>query len=361
MTFRGFRLRRLLPTRVRHLPADLAAVTVVVFLTNLAVFTPVVTETPLRIGVGLVFVLFVPGYTLTAILFPGAGTVPSKPETDDDTSETDDESGATSWVGNDGTGIDGMERVALSFGLSIVVVPLVSLVLNVTPWGIQLTPIMVSLSVLTLGFAWVAAERRWALPVDDRFRVPYRTWLSAGWSELRAPETNADLAFTLLLVVSILLLVGSIGYVVGVPNQGDSFTEFYLLTENKNGELVAGGQATNMTQGEGTELYVGVSNHEHQRVNYTVVTELQRVEVDNASDGTIVVDNEAEVGRFHVLLSHNETRRQPLTVSPTMSGQNLRLEFLLYRGDVPADPSASTASMDLHRWVNVTVPPDDST
>jgi len=32
-------------------------------------------------------------------------------------------------------GIDGIERVALSFGLSIAIVPLIGLVLNFTPWG----------------------------------------------------------------------------------------------------------------------------------------------------------------------------------------------------------------------------------
>ncbi|MHB8987039.1 MAG: DUF1616 domain-containing protein [Eubacteriales bacterium] len=42
---------------------------------------------------------------------------------------------------------DGIERVALSFGLSIAVVPLVGLILNYTPWGIRLAPILASLLV----------------------------------------------------------------------------------------------------------------------------------------------------------------------------------------------------------------------
>lgn len=64
----------LLPQRVRTLPADLAAAVIVVGLTNIAVFAPIIRETPLRVGVGLAFVLFVPGYALIAALLQRAST-----------------------------------------------------------------------------------------------------------------------------------------------------------------------------------------------------------------------------------------------------------------------------------------------
>ncbi|PSP68092.1 hypothetical protein BRC85_04020 [Halobacteriales archaeon QS_1_69_70] len=67
----------LLPSPVRNLPADLAAVLAVVALTNLAVFLPVVNDSPVRVVVGLVFVLFVPGYAFIAALFPEAGEPPT--------------------------------------------------------------------------------------------------------------------------------------------------------------------------------------------------------------------------------------------------------------------------------------------
>ncbi|MFP3976163.1 MAG: DUF1616 domain-containing protein, partial [Dehalococcoidia bacterium] len=60
---------------------------------------------PARIVLGILFVLFFPGYMLIAALFPRKES------------------------------LDGIERVALSFGLSIAVVPLIGLVLNYTPWG----------------------------------------------------------------------------------------------------------------------------------------------------------------------------------------------------------------------------------
>lgn len=61
----------------------------------------------LRIIIGLPLVLFFPGYTLIAALFPRKGS------------------------------LSGIERLALSFGLSIAVVPLIGLALNYMPWGMS--------------------------------------------------------------------------------------------------------------------------------------------------------------------------------------------------------------------------------
>ena len=71
----------LLPQPIRQLPADLAAVLVAVGLTLVFVFVPVLNETPLRVIIGLVFVLFVPGYAFIAALFPEASSGPDEAET----------------------------------------------------------------------------------------------------------------------------------------------------------------------------------------------------------------------------------------------------------------------------------------
>jgi len=89
---------------------------------------------------GSVFVLFIPGYVAVEALFPK------------------------------GRELDGIERLALSVGLSLAMVPLVGLLLNYTPWGIRLDPIMVSLTILTIGLALVAFVRRFRLSVE-RFEL----------------------------------------------------------------------------------------------------------------------------------------------------------------------------------------------
>lgn len=320
----------LLPEPVRRLPADLATVIAHVLLTLAVVLLPGIRETPLRVVFGLPFVLFLPGYAVVAALFP--------------------EDGGTDEAG-DREGIDGIERVALSFGLSIAVVPLIGLVLNFTPFGIRLVPILVSVSGLTIGLAVVGAVRRWQLPEAERFHVPYRAWIADGRAELFQPETRADGALNVLLVVSVVLAVGSVGYAVTVPQQGESFTEFYLLTQQENGELVADNYPTNFTQGDSQSLLVGIGNHEHKPVTYSVVVELQRVQIVNNS--TRVLDTEA-LDRYIVDVAANETVHRVQNITPTMTGDRLRLAFLLYTDGVPADPSVENAYRELHLWINVT-------
>lgn len=94
----------------------------------------------LRWVLGSVFVLFVPGYVTVEALFPS------------------------------GRELDGIERFALSVGLSLALVPLVGLLLNFTPWGIRLTPIVISLILLTVGLALVAVGRRFAISAE-RLRI----------------------------------------------------------------------------------------------------------------------------------------------------------------------------------------------
>ncbi len=52
--------------------------------------------------------------------------------------------------------MDTIERIALCLGMSIVLIPIVGLILNYTPWGIRLIPVTLSLLVLTVIFATVA-------------------------------------------------------------------------------------------------------------------------------------------------------------------------------------------------------------
>ncbi|QLG27433.1 DUF1616 domain-containing protein [Halorarum halophilum] len=330
---------QLLPAPVRRLPADLTACALLVCLTLVAVFLPVVRMTQLRILLGLPFVLFAPGYALIAALFPEAGESP--------TETTDEESSP------DRSGIDGIERVALSFGTSIAVVPLVGLVLNFTPFGIRLLPLMVSLSGLTFGLIGVAAHRRWALSADERFSVPYQAWYAVARSELVHPESRADAALNVLLVICVILAASSVAYAVAVPNQGERFTEFYLLTETDDGELVADGYPIEYTQGQPQSLIVGIENQEYMRVDYTVVVELQRVVVE---DNSTTVSEREELKRWEPSVAHNETWHLEHSIAPGMTGTELKLTYLLYQGDPPSEPTVDNAYRELHLWVNVSAP-----
>src|SRR5665648_1005599 len=97
---------------MKNIDTDLRVVCALTILTIIFVLVPGINHGPVRVVLGLFMVLFLPGYSLIAALFPAK----------------DD--------------LDGIERFALSVGLSIAVVPLMGLALNFTPFGIRLVPIL---------------------------------------------------------------------------------------------------------------------------------------------------------------------------------------------------------------------------
>jgi len=89
-----------------------------------------------RYVLGSIFVLWLPGYAFIKALFPTKLPI--------QTSSQD---------------LDKIERIALSIGMSLALVPITGLLLNYTPWGIRLTPITLSLLTLTTTFATAAIIR----------------------------------------------------------------------------------------------------------------------------------------------------------------------------------------------------------
>lgn len=339
------RRRSQLPAFVRKFPADLAVVVVLANLMLIAVMVPGIRESPLRLVLGFPFLLFLPGYALVAALFPEDGKgIAAEVGGDDD--ETVFSSLTT-------RGIDGLERVVLSFGLSIALTPLVGIALNFTPWSILVVPVVLPMAALTIATAAVAAARRRTLPPGDRFRVPYRSWYGSLKAGLLEPETQTDFALNALLIVTFLVAMSSVGYALAVPDEDETFTEFYLLNEAEDGDLVAADYPANFTRGEPRPLVVGVSNREHQQIKYTVVGEFQDVTFSGPNETRVRVDDETEVVRYQTTLRHNQTHRETVSLRPSMSGERLRLQLLLFRGDAPANPTAERAYRKAHLWVTV--------
>lgn len=77
---------------------------------------------------GTILVTFIPGYVTIEALFPRSR-------------------------------MDSFERAGLSVGLSLVLAMFVGFLLNFSPWGISLDPIVVALTVLTIGVALSALAR----------------------------------------------------------------------------------------------------------------------------------------------------------------------------------------------------------
>jgi uncharacterized membrane protein len=246
-------------------------------------------------------VLFLPGYALIAALFP----------------RKDD--------------IDGIERVALSFGLSIAVVPLMGLGLNYTPWGIRLVPVVISLCLFTVVMVFAAQLRRSALSKEDRFLVDFRQFLTTINIELiNNKGSRVDRALTVILVIVIILSVSALVYVVVTPKQGEKFTEFYILGQKGK----AYDYPTSVVSGQNSTVIVGIVNHEYIPVNYTMHMAIQNITFLSRE----------------VRLENNQTWERPVSYALQRVGDNQKLEFLLYK-----ESNFTAPYRDLHLWVNVSL------
>ena len=257
------------------------------------------TSGAIRIVLGLVFVLFFPGYVLVAAFFPKR------------------------------TDLSNIERVALSFGLSIAVVPLIGLGLNYSPWGIHPYPMLVSMLLFIFIVTAVAWYRRRKLALIDRFQVRLQPWLHSIRESL-AQQKRLDRILTIVLVLAILGALGSLSYVIVVPKPSETFTEFYVLGP--------GGAAENypkeLAVGETGNVTIGIINHEHAQISYRV-----RVMVDN--------EENKEVGP--ILLNDGEKWENTDAFVLTQAGDNQSVDFQLFKGEETGSPADS-----LHLLINVT-------
>ncbi|SFG22048.1 Uncharacterized membrane protein [Desulfotomaculum arcticum] len=246
-----------------------------------------------RVALGLPFVLFFPGYALIAALFPARGD------------------------------IDDIERVALSFGLSIAVVPLLGLMLNYTPWGIRLYPVLLTLLILTILLSVITVYRRNKLSFEERFMVTLNL-KTIKWGSF----SRLDKILSVALVGTIIFAVGSLYYVATTPKVGEKFTEFYILGPGGKAE----GYPRDMKTGEEKEVILGTVNHEHRPVSYTAEVRV---------NGYV----KKRLGPFE--LNHEGKREETVSFSANEPHENMKVEFLLFKNG-ESDPYRS-----LHLWVDV--------
>ena len=303
--------------------SDLILVIAWLFLTVTSIFLPPLNTSFLRVVFALPSILFIPGYVLIAALFP------KKQD------------------------LDVIERIALSFGLSIAIVPLVGLALNYTPWGIRLEPVVTSLVVLTVFLSLAGAIRRVGISAEEQFRVPFRPLVQEARTALTPTGgSRLDRALNVLLLASILIAVGATVFVITVPKEGEKFTEFYILGEAGK----AAGYPRDLVTGETYRLIIGVGNHEYRNVSYSVECLLVNMTFDPDTNESTLETMEL-LDRFPLTVAHNSTTEIPWNFSVREEGFN-RVEFLLYNESVPDDAvwgldRINASYRDLHLWVEV--------
>jgi len=244
---------------------------------------------PLRIILGIPIAVFLPGYTFLAALFPRKMQ------------------------------ISGIERVILSFILSIAIVPLIALILNFTPLGVRLEPVLYVTSgfiVFTSVITWL---RRRRLPIKERFKIEVK---------LTRPVWNRQTTIgSVVLMIIVLGAVGVFAYFASHPQPADAYTEFYILPVT--GEDFS--YLNTLHAGQEAEVNIGIVSHELTVVDYQIDVLLN----DNSYNKTDKIS-----------LKPDEKSIQMVSFVFSATGSKQKVEFVL-------DKDGITYLKPLFLWVDV--------
>ncbi|MFD1686153.1 DUF1616 domain-containing protein [Halobellus litoreus] len=280
---------------------------------------------PIRIALLAPVLLFLPGFTLSTVLFPGR--------------PVGERSTATNGISRLGT----VERAALAVGLSVGLLPLFAFVFDLV-LGQVVGPIIVATAVFSAGMALLGGYRRSRVPEPDRFEIPIERWFEESITSVRENSTGAAVV-NVALAGSIVLAVGAVGIAFAVPQEGATFTDFAVGTQ-QGGEFVTDGYPEDLAVGEAAETAVLIENSEDKLTEYHVVARFERVE-----DGTVTAIQSA--GGFTVTVDPGETVIRSHSAVRSITGDDVRLRFFLYRDEPPTDPGPETAYRAVHVWVDV--------
>ena len=260
----------------------------------------------------VLLVFFVPGYLLTALLFPGQ------------------------------TSIDWIERLALSLGLSVAVVALSTLLLNYTPWGVRLIPIVMAVVVFSVLVGIAAYRERLRLSPHDRLSATIEIARPA-FREYRPIEK----VLVVILLTSILLAGFTLLYIVTRPAPSAPFTQFYIDGPGGN----ASGYPTRLNISQPGTVFLGIVNHEAVNMSYRIRVDLVGIQIVY-NPGTMTNET-MEVNRttwstINVTLRNGQNWTLPYTFRIDLKGV-WKVQFLLFK-----EADISSSYRELHLFVRVT-------
>lgn len=120
-----------------------------------------------------------------------------------------------------------------------------------------------------------------------------------------------------ILIIILIVAVLQVIHLVVFHNPGQEYTEFYI-TDYNNDTL---NYPTNVTQHSIEKINIGITNQEHQEMNYTI---------------KVLKDNQT-IRKINETLADKETKEFPYYLKSTdKKGINQTLNFQLYKGNTSA-------------------------
>ncbi|MEN6592902.1 MAG: DUF1616 domain-containing protein [Methanobacterium sp.] len=274
--------------------------------------------------VGLLLMLFLPGYALIAAVNPGKNE------------------------------LNGITRLVLSFGISYFLTSVIGLVLPYTSLGNGLDPILQVISGLTLIFIVAAFVMRIHTPEGERFEVGFgrfpRTTIKSPHDESPlittsssrggSPSTTSTTSITGghrnrnimvgVVIVILALLVATPAYQLmkSPAEEVKSFTEFYVLGPDGNNVSTYPG---NLNPGENGTVTIVLVNHENATTDYRIIT----------------TSNQTVINETNVTLEPNEKKEIPYTFTAGRNGTK-KMEFFLYKL-----PNVTDVYLSYSFWITI--------
>jgi uncharacterized membrane protein len=252
----------------------------------------------LRVPFGLVLALLAPGYALAAAIFPGRHD------------------------------IDGVARAALSFGLSAATIPVLALLLDKLPWGINPWPIAIALATWILLCCGIALVRRMLIAADMAY-IPPTVDMPAWW---RGQSSRMRATYLVGIVLCATLLGG---FAVTVLTPPAHPTEFYIL--GRAG--LAEGYPRESKVGEEIAVTTGIVNEDSGERTYRL--EIWAADALNSGRRALLVKHE------QITLAPGQHLEQPIAWRMPWAGDDQQVELLLFNGD------DSEPYRRLKLWMNV--------
>jgi uncharacterized membrane protein len=258
--------------------------------TVLGQFAPVVW---VRLLLGALYIFVVPGYAIQAALLPRSDQIPL------------------------------LDRMTLSAGLSVAIMPLLGLILDGPPGGIWLWTSAVGLTLITVFFTLVAGVRRFfsaptaALP-ESQQEVSLAAWWQAQGGARRWLWGGFAAG---VLLVSVLAV-----YSMLAPHPDELLTEFFVVSPSG----VAETYPLRVRVGEPFTLRIGTNSQEAEPALYAV---------EARQNNSLIASSQPFV------LQTGQVHEFPLTISLTSPGQQ-RLDLWLTRGD-------QRGYRQIYLWINV--------
>jgi uncharacterized membrane protein len=249
----------------------------IVAITLITLLIVLFTSGTVRIGAGIILACFFPGYTLISSLFPKSSDLSL------------------------------IERLSLSLGASIIIIALLGLILNYTPWGIQLYPVLISTVSFILITAALGYYRQQLISIEQRFCITIKS------SYIKQPGTKRiERVLSILIAISIFTAISCLIYTIAKPKVGERFTEFYIL----NSKHVADDYPIRISNGTSVNITLGIINHEQITSSYRVTVKIDDISIEEIDLGQLAPEGKYE---------------KEIQIIPKKMGNNQRLEFILYK------------------------------